>query len=63
MENQAKWDELDRLTEKILEITDITLEDDEDGNPRLPSEEQRAKLRELAREQRSVLKEIKRLES
>lgn len=62
MSLEEKYEELDQITEQMFEITDISLEDDEDGNPRRPSDEQFARGRELMRRQRELLKEIKELE-
>ncbi|AKF27021.1 hypothetical protein YH66_05355 [[Brevibacterium] flavum] len=58
-----KYEELERLTDELAEINYVVLEDDEHGNPRMPSEAQRERSRELIRQQREILRELKELEN
>lgn len=50
------------ITKQMMDIIDVTWDDDAEGNPVMLTEEQTAKLRELGRKSRDLEKEMRKLE-
>lgn len=51
------------ITQQMMDILDVTWDDDAEGNPVLLTQEQNARLRELGRKSRDLEKQIRQLEN